>query len=146
MVLAIVNTDHRKKIADTVRCFCMQRTDIVCDGKYEGDMNDKKKIEVLRAELDKYKGLSESVKEENKKLSETVEKLTLQEEERQKDYDEHNLQYEKMKTAFNNAVSELNEYKTKYALLTGQLRGLKKRYRKEFEKILGKMKNNAVTR
>ena len=109
-------------------------------------MNDKKKIEVLRAELDKYKGLSESVKEENKKLSETVEKLTLQEEERQKDYDEHNLQYEKMKTAFNNAVSELDEYKAKYALLTEQLRGLRKRYRKEFEKILGKIKNNAVTR
>lgn len=146
MVLAIVNTDHQKKITDTVRCFCMQRTDIVCNRKYEGDMNDKKKIEVLRAELDKYKGLLESVKEDNKRLSETVEKLTFQEEERQKEYDEHNSQYEKMKTAFNDTVSELNEYKTKYVLLTGQLRGMRKRYREEFEKILGKMKNNVVTR
>ena len=106
-------------------------------------MTDKKKIEVLRTELDKYKDLLRSAENENKTLSETVEKLTLQEE-RQKEFDGHNLQYEKMRAAFDKAATELKEYRAKYALLAMQLGEMRKHYRKEFEKVLVEMKNTTV--
>lgn len=104
-------------------------------------MNDTRKIEVLRKELERYKELAENLKKDNDKLSETVNILTLEEEERQKKYNDHNLEYDKMKAALGKAFRELNSYKAKYTALAGELSNMRKHYKEENERVLGKIKS-----
>lgn len=106
-------------------------------------MNDKKKIEVLRKEVESYRQKLSTAEKENKRLSDRLAKTDETEEVRSLFHENATQEYEKLKEEYNACIDELCDYKKRYLDLLGEMSALKRHYQKEFEALMKAISKNA---
>lgn len=107
-------------------------------------MTDKKKIEVLRKEIESYRQRLEAADKENKRLSNRLSETFKAEEETAVFHENAVQEYAKLKEEYSVCIDELYGYKKKYLDLLEETAKLKQHYKKEFDslmKIIGRNEN-----
>lgn len=105
-------------------------------------MTDKKKIEVLRKEIEGYEQRLSTAEKENKRLSDRLAKADETEEKRSLFHENAAQEYEKLKEEYSACIDELCDYKKRYLDLLGDMSALKRHYQKEFEALMKVMSEN----
>lgn len=103
-------------------------------------MTNKRKIDFLKNEIDRYKQQMSALQSENTELTVKIQKLNKKDYDRQELIDRMLTEVQTLKDEYNSCVKELQGYKGKYIKLLEHLASLKKHYKKEIGKMLGDVK------
>lgn len=106
-------------------------------------MTDKKRIQVLRREIDSYMRRLDTAEKENKRLSNNLIKADETEEKRSFFHENATQEYKKLKKEYNDCIDELYDYKKKYLDLLEDMDKLKQYYQKEFKTLMKAINKNA---
>lgn len=102
----------------------------------------KRKLDILKDEITRYKNEAFSLHLENIDLKNTIRELNDKNQEKQEFIDGMQQELEALKTEHDECIEELREYKKNYIKLLKDLSSMRKHYKKEFKMLMGNMKRN----